>query len=63
MDIACLIINLLALLFSAITVYAVYFGENAYTIIFGIIGIFVTLCAAIILLIIMIAHVIYKNLC
>lgn len=68
MKIACFIITLLGLLFSGITVYAAYFGEisekNAYTIIFGIIGIFVTICAATILLIIMIAHImIYKNLC
>ena len=67
MKIACLIINLLGILFSAITIYAAYFGEvtekNAYRIIFGIIGIFVTLCAAISLLIIMIARlIIYKNL-
>lgn len=39
-----------------------YQKKNAYTINFGIIGIFVTICAATILLIIMIALIIYKNL-
>lgn len=67
MKIACLIINLLGILFSVITIYSAYFGEvtkkNDYRIIFGIIGIFVTLCAAISLFIIMIAHlIIYKSL-
>ena len=62
MKIACLIICLLGLLFSGITSYTFFFGEetnkNAYIIIFGIVGIFVTLCAAISLMIIMIAHLI-----